>query len=205
VPGPVKTAEKLDGRRQRSEQSRAAIVDAMLDLLRAGNPRPGAQEIAERAGVSLRSVFRHFEDLDALYTVVTDRQKERSEHLFELGPVNGSLERRIALLIEQRARLFEEIAPVRRAALRLAPFHAPIRNRLADSNAVLRRHLPRVFAAELEPLAPAARRELLDALEVASSWNAWDALRSDQNLSPERAAKVVARLLRALVQARGRG
>lgn len=194
-----KTVEKLDGRRQRSEQSREAIVDAMLDLLRDGNPRPGAQEIAARAGVSLRSVFRHFEDLDALYTVVTDRQKERSGHLFELGPVHGTLARRIALLVDQRATLFEEIAPMRRAALRLAPFHAPIRNRLADSNAVLRQHLPRVFAPELERLPAAARRDLLDALEMACGWKAWDALRSDQGLSPERARRIVTRMLSALV------
>lgn len=192
--------EKLDGRRLRSEQSREAIIDAMLDLLREGHPRPGAQEIASRAGVSLRSVFRHFEDLDALYTEVSDRQKERIGHLFEMPPVAGPLRARIGALVEQRARLYEEVAPMRRAAVRLAPFHEPIRLRLGESHVYLRQHLPEVFAREMENLAPADRREVLDALEAVTSWNHWETLRADQKLSIERAKRVVSRTVQALLR-----
>jgi AcrR family transcriptional regulator len=192
--------EKLDGRRLRSEQSRENIVDAMLDLLREGHPRPGAQEIAARAGVSLRSVFRHFEDLDGLYTEVSDRQKARIGHLFELPPLAGPLRARIEALIEQRARLYEEIAPMRRAALRLAPFHEPIRVRLAEAGDFLRRHLPEAFAREMDDLTPAERREVLEALEASTSWAFWETLRGDQRLTVERAKRVVARVLLALLR-----
>lgn len=192
--------ERLDGRRLRSEQSRDAIVDAMLALLREGNPRPGARDIATRAKVSLRSVFRHFEDLDALFTVVADRHTARTGHLFELRPPAGSLGERIRLLVEQRARLFEEVAPTRRAALRLAPFHEPLRRRLAESNTALRRHLPEVFAPELEASPAAERRDLLEALDAATSWGCWETLRSEQRLSPERARRVMERMLRSLLR-----
>ena len=200
MPAEARKGEKLDGRRLRSEQSRDAIVDAMLALLREGNPRPGARDIAARAGVSLRSVFRHFEDLDGLFTAVAARQAERTGQLFDLHVPAGSLDERIAALVEQRARLFEEIAPMRRAALRLAPFHHPIRRRLAESNAVLRRHIGELFAAELSGLSAAERRDSLEALDAATSWGFWEALRSDQKLSVERAKRVTATTVRSLVE-----
>jgi len=56
-----------DGRRARSQSSRAKIVAAMLDLVAGGEVSPGAAQVAELAGVGLRSVFRHFKDMDALY------------------------------------------------------------------------------------------------------------------------------------------
>jgi AcrR family transcriptional regulator len=53
----------LDGRRVRSERSRKSIIDAMLQLVEEGILVPTAQQVSERAGVSLRSVFRHFSDM----------------------------------------------------------------------------------------------------------------------------------------------
>ena len=196
----AKRIDKLDGRRLRAEQSRDAIVDALMALLREGNPRPGARDIATRAGVSLRSVFRHFEDLDALFSVVAEKQTARTRHLFELQPTSGSLAQRVRALVEQRATLFEEIAPMRRAALRLAAFHAPIRRRLGEANAVLRRPLAAVFAAELAGLAAADCRDVLQAVDAATSFAFWETLRGDQKLSVERSKRIVERTVRALVE-----
>lgn len=56
-----------DGRRKRSERSREKILKAMWELMLDGDMDPSAAAIAEHAGVGLRSVFRHFEDLDTLY------------------------------------------------------------------------------------------------------------------------------------------
>ena len=55
-----------DGRRQRSQRSREKILRAYWELMLNGDMDPGAAAIAEHAGVGLRSVFRHFEDLDTL-------------------------------------------------------------------------------------------------------------------------------------------
>jgi len=55
-----------DGRRQRSQRSREKILKSMWELMLEGDMSPSAAAIAERAGVGLRSVFRHFEDLDTL-------------------------------------------------------------------------------------------------------------------------------------------
>ncbi|WP_158595822.1 hypothetical protein [Oleomonas cavernae] len=60
-------APLLDGRRQRAVDNRRRIVEAMLALVRAGDVAPGAEAVAAKAGVGLRTVFRLFEDMDSLY------------------------------------------------------------------------------------------------------------------------------------------
>ena len=47
-----------DGRVQRSERSREAIIRAMLDLIGEGIASPTAQQVALRADVGVRTVFR---------------------------------------------------------------------------------------------------------------------------------------------------
>ena len=72
----------LDGRTAGRERNRDAVVDAMLDLYGAGILEPSADEIAAQSGVSRRSVFRYFEDLDDLCRAAIARQKDRVSHLF---------------------------------------------------------------------------------------------------------------------------
>ena len=69
--------DEMDGRIARGARARAAIVDALLALIEAGELRPSAARIAERAGVSLRSVFQHFKDVESLFAAMADRQRER--------------------------------------------------------------------------------------------------------------------------------
>ena len=71
----------IDGRRQRSERSRAAIITATLNLLDGGNLTPTAKQIAEEAGVGLRSFFRHFEDMDALLNAIDGHIRQYYERM----------------------------------------------------------------------------------------------------------------------------
>ena len=73
--------QTVDGRTARSARTREAVVTAVLELVRAGNPRPTAKEIAARAGISLRSVYVHFDDLDDLFAAAGARQAEEVAHL----------------------------------------------------------------------------------------------------------------------------
>ena len=187
----------VDGRRLRAERNRDAVVDAMLALLREGELRPGARRIADRAGVGLRTVFRHFEDLDVLYAAAVERQSRHIQPLLADPPTDGSLGKRVHALVAQRARLFEEIAPVRRAALLQAPFHEPLRRHLREVNRRLRRQVGAVFAAEVEAADEPAL--VLDALDAATSWQAWEAFRSDQSMSAARAAAAMTRTVRGLL------
>lgn len=194
-PTPVET----DGRRARAERNREAVVEAILDLLVEGVEHPTAEAIAARSGVSVRSVFRHFDDLETLYAAAVERHSERMERLFEPPPVDAPLDERIESLATRRARLYEEMTPVRRAGERLRGRSPVIDERLAFARRLLRGQLATLFDAELAALEPGARRELLDAVELATSWRAWELLRTEQRCSVSRARGVVARMLSALL------
>src|SRR3954453_22033541 len=86
-------------RSPRSERTRASVVDALLDLLREGNLRPTAKEIAERAGTSLRSVYVHFDDLEDLFTAAAGRAIQQISALIEPIPASGPLEERLPALL----------------------------------------------------------------------------------------------------------
>ena len=190
-----------DGRRERRVRNRDAVVDAMLQLLREGELRPGGQQIADRAGVSLRTVFRHFDDLDSLMEAAVRQQLDHVGRLFDLAAINdrASLADRVDVLARHRERLFEEIAPVRRAGTRLAPFHAPVREALSSSHRTLRRQLEQVFQRELAAMPADVRRVAIEAADAASSFATWDAMRTDQRLSALRARAAMAAALTSLL------
>lgn len=192
---------RADGRLARGERARQAVVDALLELLREGDLRPTAPRIAERAGVSLRSVFHHFADREALFAAAADRQLGHVAALARPIAPERPLPARLGAFVRQRARLFETVAPVRRAAVLLEPFSSALATRLAETRARGREEVARVFARELRGRAPGARRELELALHAAASWPTWETLRAHEGLSPARARNVMRRTLAALLRA----
>jgi AcrR family transcriptional regulator len=190
---------RIDGRLARSERSRQAVVTALLDILEQGELRPTAAQIAQRAGVSLRSVFQHFESIETLFAAAADLQMERLAPLRVPVPVAGDVRTRLATLVARRSRLLEAVTPVRRASLRVEPFSNEVRSRLEGARALGRREVERVFAAELALLPPGERRDVAAALASAASWSVWEQLRRHQGLTVERARKVMHRMLAAIL------
>lgn len=190
-----KPAARIDGRLARSERSRRAVVGALLDLFEAGEMRPTAAQIAQRAGVSLRSVFQHFESLETLFAAAADLQMERLAPLLQPIATDGPFAARLADFVTRRARVLEAISPVRRASLRSEPFSNEVRTRLERARARGRREVELVFATELAPFAAAERRDVAAALGAAASWSTWEHLRRHQGLGVERARRVLARML----------
>ena len=184
-----------DGRSLRRARSYEAVVEAILDLLVEGTVQPTAKAVAERSGVSLRTVFRLFDDVESLNAAAIARQAERVAPLLVDPPTDGPRESRIAGLVAHRAAYYEAIAGTRRHALRLASSSPTIAKGLAQSRRFLRRQVERVFATELEEAGDAAG-EMLLALAVASSWETWDVLRTGHDLTRPSAVQVMARLVR---------
>ncbi len=189
-----------DGRAARADRTREAVVDAMLALIEEGDLRPTAQRVAERAGVSLRSVFQHFEQLDELQAAAADRQVKRVFSLARPVSRESPLDSRIDAFVAQRARLMEAISPVRRSAVLSEPWAPEIAKRLRAVRRLGRREVEVVFGRELGRVRPPARRELLEALAVTASWSSWEALRVHQGLTPAAARRVMARMFRALLK-----
>ncbi|HWA62451.1 MAG TPA: TetR/AcrR family transcriptional regulator [Caulobacteraceae bacterium] len=187
-------ADEPDGRRRRSLTSRARIVEAMLDLVREGELSPVAEQVANRAGVGLRTVFRHFQDVDSLYReMALTMEAELME--FITRPFQGDTPLdRVLELIERRSQGFERIAPFRRAALanrHRSPFLAGQSDRLSKIlRHVLERELPQSLRDDWH------RLELLDLL---LSYEAWDRLRQDQGLTVSEARSVLERAARRVL------
>ena len=191
-----------DRRLARSAATRAAVVEALLALLEAGDAQPSMPRIAARAGVSVRSVFQHFADREALYAAAADRQTARIAGLTAPLDSGGPLAIRAAALAAQRARVFALIAPVRRAALLIAPVSPAIAVRLAAIRAAQRREVAQLFAVELRRLSPARRRRRAAAAAALSGFSTWHVLRAQQGLGTAAAQRAVAEALVALLSAR---
>lgn len=194
---------RTDGRSARSERTQAAVVDALLALVDEDDLRPTAARIALRAGVSLRTVFQHFQDMDVLFAIAAERQEQRMAALLAPPPAEGELDARIEAFVAHRARLFEAITPVRRAALLSEPFSEVVASRLQATRVRAQREVERAFAPELGALATAERRDVLAALTAATAWPAWESLRAHQRLGVRQARAVMARTLRALLKREG--
>jgi len=191
----------IDGRTARAHRTREAIVDASIALVDEGDLRPTAPRIAERAKVSVRSVFQHFDDLEGLYAAVGDRLVERLSHVVMTVDEGLPLSERIAEVVRQRAILLEAITPVRRAAAVHAPFSPEVSARLQAGHDFLRSEIERVFRPELSRCRASERQSLLDALDTVLSWASWDNLRSLNGRTQDDATAVLARMVTAIVGA----
>src|SRR3954471_20289406 len=100
-----------DGRAARSVRTRRAIVDALRALHHEGDLRPTAPRVAERAGVSLRTVWQHFNDLETLLVEAGRRDYEIALRYVTPIDASGSLATRLRELVAQRGRMFEALAP----------------------------------------------------------------------------------------------
>lgn len=190
---------RIDGRLARSARTRHAVVDSLLDLLGEGDLRPTAARIAERAGVSLRLVFHHFDDLEAIYSELSDRQAERVKPLTVPISVALPLLLRIEKFSAQRGRLLETLSPVRRAAVLMEPFRPALAKRLKYARDLTRAATIAAFAPELSKLDANEKRATIAALDVATSWVAWEQMRRHQGLSETEARGVMATTIRALL------
>lgn len=192
--------ETTDGRQARSQRTRAAIAQAMLDCHEEGILLPSAKEVAERAQVSTRAVFRHFENMEALREEGAQIHIERV--MSQLPPVvtEGSRARRVEGLVAHCARRNELIGPVRRASLLSEPFSAVIRERHAWVRAITRRHVRTVLAPELAALSEAAREDRMAALGALLSFSYWEELRRHAKLSTDAASRILRDAVQALLR-----
>lgn len=183
-----------DGRVRRRERSGRAIVDAMLALVGEGMVAPTAQQVAARAGVGMRTVFRRFSDMESLFAEMSERILAEALPRFAGGRPEGDLGQRARAVVDRRATFFERIAPYKRSAnfrRWRSPFlrggHARLVSGLRDD------------LAEWLPELRHAPADLVSALELVTSFEAWDRLRTEQRLGRERAQAAVLHVVLRLV------
>ena len=199
--GPSATGDaETDGRRLRRAVNREAVVDALLDLYREGNLRPATDEIAERAGISPRSLFRYFEDTDDLTSEAIARQLARTLPLVELDVgVDAPLGTRVEALVDQRFRIFDAVGQTAFVTRLRAPFQPRLAETLADSRRFLRGQVRTLFAPELHAMGEERAGSVLAAADVLATFEAFQLLTADQGLTVAQARAVVRDSLTALL------
>ena len=187
-----------DGRVARGQRTRRNVAEALIELLREGELEPTARTVAERAGVSLRLVFHHFTEMDDLYHYVAALELRRQWADMPTISAKLALATRVERTAAHRAALYEEISPIRRALVRRAPSSKGVAATVAAAETLLLENLKETFAPELAALVTSSRLEVLEAMDVATSWDAWERLRTVSLLQPRGAKRVMTRMLEAL-------
>ncbi len=185
---------QTDGRRQRADVSRRRIALAMLELARAGEVAPSAEQVADAAGVGRRTVFRLFSDMDGVYREMHAVMVERISPMFTAPFVAKTWRAKVDELIERRARMFEEMRPIKTAA----DAHKHRSLFLQQGHRALTK-LQRDTLLAILPESVRADAELIQALELSLSFEAWRRLRQEQRLSVKDAASVWRKLAQALL------
>ena len=186
VAGKAGPGEPADGRRRRTVRSRQRIIAAMLELIREGSVVVGAEAVAERAKVGLRTVFRHFADMDSLYGEITVLIEAQMRAAFERPLAGFTWREQFAGLIDRRAEMFETIAPYKRAAAVHRPRSPSLEAAAGRTNAALRAVMIGIL-----PDSVAADRGLVEALDLMLSFEAWERLRREQGLGRRDASQIL--------------
>lgn len=172
----------------------------MLDLVRETGQMPTTDAVADRAGVSRRSVFRHYADVSELLTAAYELQREEAFRRYpRRDPSQWSTEQRIMALSERSSELYEYVSPVRRAATYMARDYPVLQHLLRGDDSVHRMIVINLFAPSLEHCSDAEASVLISALVAATGWANWDGLRREQGLSVEVARSVVQNLMRGIL------
>ena len=183
-----------DGRHLRSTRSRAKIIGVMLKLVRAGNYAPSAADIAKTAKVSLRTVFRHFDDLDALYREIAQHLEGELRPLLAARETGGSWPERLFEQVERRVVVYENVLPIRLAA-DARRYHSPF----------LKVAYEQFHELERSGLACVLPDHIVDdpawfaAVRAVSSFGAWRHLRNDQEKSVDEAREAVVLMVSRIV------
>ncbi len=193
-PANKKTAAVPDGRRLRSERSRQAIIDASLALIAEGTLVPTAQQISERAGVGIRSFFRHFSDMANLFATVDEQNRESTEALFMGGDREGATQERIMHAVERHANGYENQRNIILSTAAQSWRYEILRKNYAHYQRGLRKDLED-WLPEIKSLSGTQRQ----AVDAVASFEMWHRLREHQGLSKKRSIEIVVEILSGLI------
>jgi AcrR family transcriptional regulator len=191
----------IDGRSLRRERNRQDIVDALLGLIEIGETEISAAHIASKAGLSERSIFRYFDDVDDLYRSVCDLafSKEIEFALIDDAGV-GSLDTKIENFVNQRVRIYtmnEKVAP----AARSFAFKNPvIKNQLVFGRKLLRTQIIKHFAEELSAFDKQQQQAAVAIIDSLTTFESYDMMRSDQKMSVHTIKSILTESIRKALQ-----
>lgn len=183
-----------DGRHQRSEKSREKIISAMLLLISQGNMNVSAAQVATASGVSIRTVFRQFEEVDEIYRQIIARLEEQLMPKLLAPYQSRGWKRQLAELIGRRADIYEYVMPFKVSSAVRRFKSIPLMDDHARFVTLERAGLKAVLPATISD-----NRTLLAALDNATSFESWRRLRQDLKLDTKAARETMLFSVNAII------
>ena len=196
--------KKADGRTARRDRNSEAVLDTVHEMFVEGNFTPSVDEVAARSGVSLRSVYRYFEDTEELLRRAIERRVQVVGDLYALdGLGEGTLEDRIHALVDQRLQLYTKLAPTIRAAILRAADSPQIAAQVRTRRDLLADQVAAHFEPELRELERSRRLELVACIDALCSFESMELLRVRAGLSFSRTRRALLSSVTALLATTG--
>jgi AcrR family transcriptional regulator len=198
--GTIEEPQKPDGRQLRRQRNRDAVVEALLDLYRDGNLRPSTEEIAARSGLSPRSLFRYFDDVDDLARTAMQRQLSKARPLVDIAAEpDDPFDVRVTALVSQRFTLFGIVGNSAEVMRLRAPAQPILADELEQNRKILRSQLRDLFATELTAMEDSRARRALAAADVLTAFEAFRNLTVHRAMPVEEATAVMTEGLTAVL------
>ena len=193
----------MDGRTARRDRGRTAALEAALELLEEENLEPTPEQIAERAGISSRSMYRYFEDRDTLVRAVIAHKQLKILPLFQIEESGqGDLETRLSRFLESRLKVYEAIGATGRAMALKASSDPVIREQVEFRKTIFRRQVTQVFAPEFDLMDEHERSIALNAIDTLTQVESLDRYVVDLSHSTDTTRALLLGAIRALLATR---
>ncbi len=196
------TVDAIDGRTARRNRNKEAVLDALIEMANEGRAEPPIEDIAERAGVSYRSVYRYFEDRTDLMVSAIGRVMGDMWPIFDVeGLGDGPLDDRIERLIAVRLDAYRRLAPLTRAAIHLRANEPAVSEGYDRVRDYLREQLVMQFGPELASIPEDEHPIVLAALDVMFQFEALDYLATHEGMDDDAIGRVLTRHVHASLAA----
>ncbi len=198
----VSAPDRVDGRRARRDRNRNLALDCAIEMFSEESLVPSIEDVAQRSGLSLRSLYRYFEDADALVHAAIERSLASDNPFAHIPAIGeGPLSERIEVFVDVRVRLYLMFEASFRATIHHASRNPPILEALEATRRRLRRQFEAQFAPELGVVRKGTRELLLNAGDALTQFDTIDMLRRFRRLSVAATAETLSFGLTGLFQA----
>jgi AcrR family transcriptional regulator len=176
--------EETDGRRARRERNVALAVQTARTMFTEENLVPTIEQVAKRSGLSLRSMYRYFADIDELLRAAIDQAMSEGRELARIdGLAEGPFAARVESFVSSRVRLYEILGSNYRATVHHASHLPPLRDALEQTRSDFRRQLEAQFEPELRRLDEPHRFLTTAACDAMCQFDSIDLLRRSRRLT----------------------
>lgn len=194
--------QKVDGRHERLERSKLAVLQAVNDIVRETGEAPTADTLSKRSGVSRRSIFRLFGSKSGLLKAAAEFMYDELVERFPFPDLADLAHSdRIARFVDHIGSIYEYMAPFARVSRKAQEDEELILRERMRIQALYQSEVRGAFATfgKVATAAPILR----DSVQLLLAWNAWDYLRNERKHSVGHSKEILTQTILALVRQHG--